>query len=135
MVKKTTKVAAKKVAKKVAAKKAVKKTVVKKPAAKKLAAKSAVKKTASKGKTTIIAKIDVGFGRLLYLRGEGAGLSWDLGVPMDCANSDEWRWTTSEAPEAGIVFKFIIDDEEDKWAIGENLEVAKGGTSISAPVF
>src|SRR5690606_12500637 len=35
--------------------------------------------------TVIVAKIDVGFGNALYLRGDGPGLSWSKGVPMDCA--------------------------------------------------
>ena len=31
---------------------------------------------------TIEAKIDVGFGNALYMRGEGLGLSWTQGVPL-----------------------------------------------------
>ena len=135
MAKKTSKTVTKKVAQKSVVKKAVKKTVAAKAPVKKAAKKAVAKKTGGKAKTTIVAKIDIGFGRLLYLRGEGAGLSWDQGVPMDCVNSDEWKWSTNDAPDAGLIFKFIIDDEEDKWAIGENLEVARGGSSISAPIF
>src|SRR5579872_5239985 len=35
---------------------------------------------------TIEAKIDVGFGNTLYLRGEGPGLSWTQGVPLTCVD-------------------------------------------------
>jgi hypothetical protein len=138
------KVAAKKVAapvKKVAAPKVapapapapVKKVAAKKaPAAKKATVKKAAAPKA-KAVTTIIAKVDIGFGNLLYLRGEGAGLSWDQGIPLDCVNSDEWTWKTSEAPASGLVFKLLINDEI--WSQGEDLTVEAGGTSISAPAF
>src|SRR3954466_1312984 len=32
--------------------------------------------------TTIQAKVDVGFGNTLTIRGQGQGLSWDQGQPM-----------------------------------------------------
>ena len=94
--KKATKTAAKKApAKKVptavakkAAKKMAKKTAVKTAAHKK---KPAKKPAASKrSKTVIEAKIDIGFGNLLYIRGDAAGLSWRRGVPMDCKGTDSW---------------------------------------------
>lgn len=150
MAKKITKKTA---AKKVAAKKAVKstaakKTPVKKVAAKKVAAKKVVakkapaKKVAKKAaptpkqptaeKTTIVARVDVGFGNSLYLRGEGTGLSWDKGVPLENVGPYEWSYTTTRA-QGELTFKFLINDEI--WAEGDNITVAKGGTSISSPVF
>ncbi|MEM8549943.1 MAG: hypothetical protein AAGF10_04070 [Verrucomicrobiota bacterium] len=123
-----------------AAKKAVKKTAAKKTAAKKVAkTKTPAKKVAKKKPTkksaapltTVIAKVDIGWGKQLYLRGEGAGLSWDKGVLMDWVDGD-WSWSTASATQ-GLVFKFLIDDEI--WADGENLTVAAGGTSVSSPSF
>jgi hypothetical protein len=143
----------KKAVKKVAAKKAVKKVAVKKPApakkapvekaAKKVAAKKAVKKVTAKKagkkapaktveKTTIIARVDVGFGNSLYLRGEGAGLSWDKGVQLDNVSPYEWAFTSTQA-KGDVTFKFLINDE--LWAEGEDITIAKGETSISSPVF
>lgn len=160
MAKKTTtkkavkKVAAKKAAKKVAAKKpATKKAPAKKVAAKKapatkkapakkVAAKKApatkkapaAKKTPAKKveKTSIIARVDVGFGNSLYVRGQGAGLSWDKGVQLDNSSPYEWAFASTQA-KGDVTFKFLINDEI--WADGDNLTVAQGGTSISSPVF
>lgn len=133
-------------AKKAASKKATaKKTAAKKAAAKKTAAKkAAVKKTAARKTapkkaaapasplTTITAKVDVGFGNALYIRGEGGGLDWDEGQLMECIDSDEWSWTSSSA-NTGIVFKFLINDQ--LWSLGEDLTVPAGGVSISEPRF
>lgn len=111
------------VAKKVAAKKA--------PAAKKVAAKK-VTPAKTVVKTSIIARVDVGFGNSLYVRGEGAGLSWDKGVQLDNVSPYEWVFSSTQA-KGDLTFKFLINDEV--WAEGEDLTVAKGGTSISSPVF
>lgn len=145
----TTKTAAKKVAAKKAVKTvAAKKSPAKKAPAKKVAAKKVAKKAASakapakksapspaKGKaekTTIVARVDVGFGNSLYIRGEGTGLSWDKGTPLDNVGPYEWTYSTTQA-KGDLTFKFLINDE--MWAEGENITVAKGGTSISSPVF
>jgi len=143
MAKKTTKkVAAKAPAKKVAVKKApAKKVAVKKTAAKKAAPakKAATKKVAAKKAaskklelTSIIARVDVGFGNALYIRGEGAGLNWNQGVLLENESPYEWAFKTSKA-KTTVTFKFLINDEV--WADGENLIVAAGGTSISSPIF
>ena len=125
--KKTTKKTA---AKKSGAKKAAKKkTAVKKTAVKKAAKKNPAKKSP---KTSIVANVDVGFGNSLYIRGEGAGLSWDKGVEMENRSPYEWVYSTSAA-KGGITYKFLINDEV--WAEGDNLTVAAGGTSFSTPVF
>lgn len=82
--------------------------------------------------TTIIARVDVGFGNSLYLRGEGAGLNWDQGILMENVTPYEWVFKTTQA-KTGVVFKFLIND--DIWADGENLNVSAGSTSISSPAF
>lgn len=143
-----------KAVKKVAAKKAVKSA----PAKKSIAAKAPAKKTAAKKtaalkpdpeakapakakkspvaskveKTSIIARVDVGFGNSLYIRGEGAGLSWDKGVQLDNVSPYEWAFSTTKA-KGDVTFKFLINDAV--WAEGDDLTVAKGGISISSPVF
>jgi len=132
----TKKVAAKKTAtKKAPAKKAAKKVAAKKAPAKKVATKAPAKKKASTKKvvkTSLIARVDVGFGNSLYVRGEGAGLSWDKGVQLENVSPYEWTFSSTTA-KGDITFKFLINDEI--WAEGENITVAKGGTSISSPVF
>ncbi|WP_199221104.1 hypothetical protein [Coraliomargarita sinensis] len=155
-IKKTTKKAAKKVAaKKTPAKKAVKKTSAKKAAVKKAPVKKAAKKKVAAKKapatkapakkvakkkaatqkaatTSIVANVDVGFGNTLYVRGQGAGLSWDKGIALKNVSPYEWSFSTSEA-KGDITFKFLINDEA--WSEGDNLTVAAGSTSVSSPVF
>ena len=153
MAKKTTqKKAAETASKKAVKKKAVKKTTTGKAPRK--AAKKAPKKTPGKAvkqaaprkegptmpeapaaavrQTSILARVDVGFGNNLYIRGEGAELNWDQGILMENVSPYEWSFKTTRA-KSGMVFKFLINDEV--WAEGENLTVAAGGTSISSPVF
>ena len=135
MAKKTTKKAAKKAAKKTTVKKtAAKKTAAAKPAAKKAARKAPAKKKSARKlvETRIVARVDVGFGNALYLRGEGAGLSWEQGVLMENISPYEWAFTTTRAASP-IEFKYLVNDQV--WADGENQTVAAGGTSISSPVF
>ena len=127
----------KKAVKKVPAKKATKKVVAKKVPAKKAPAKKAAApkaKIPSKQvvKTSIIARVDVGFGNQLYIRGSGAGLSWDKGLALVNVSSYEWAFASTEA-KGDVTFTFLINDEI--WAEGENITVAKGGSSISSPVF
>jgi hypothetical protein len=157
MAKKTT---TKKAAKKAPAKKAAKKVAAKKAPAKKAAAptkkaaapkkaaptkkaaaskkaaptkkaaapkKAAPKKTA----TSIIARVDVGFGNALYVRGEGAGLSWEKGTPLE--NVTPYEWALKSTKQGNVTFKFLINDE--LWAEGENITVEAGSESISSPTF
>ncbi len=126
-VKKATKKTVKKVASKVA-KKAVKKAV---KATKTVTKKASAKKKALK-KSTIAARVDVGFGNNLYIRGEGAGLSWDVGILMKNLSPYEWAWEAKSASDP-IEYKFLINDE--LWANGENQFAKSGDTSISAPTF
>ncbi len=100
------------------------------PVVKKPATKSPVKPVAKK--TTIIAKVDVGWGNSLYLRGDGGGLSWDVGVLMTCAKDDEWSWSCP-ANAGPVTYKFVRNDLH--WALGENLVVEAGATAVSTPDF
>jgi hypothetical protein len=89
-------------------------------------------KTAAGPVTAVIAKLDVGYGNNLYIRGEGGELNWEKGILMENAGSDEWSWSTTSAT-GEITFKFLIND--DIWSTGENFTVAAGDTSISSPAF
>ena len=141
MTKKTTKKAVKKAPVKKTAKKATKtatkkapKTVAKKTVKK--TAKPAAKKTGAKKKiaikTTIAARVDVGFGNNLYIRGEGAGLSWDVGILMRNLSPYEWAWETKSSDKP-IEYKLLINDE--LWANGENQFAQPDETAITAPTF
>ncbi len=118
-----------------------KKTTSKRTGAKKegkTAPKTDNKASASKSspknisKTTIAARVDVGFGNNLYIRGNGGGLSWDVGTLMKNLSPYEWVWESKKASKT-IEYKLIINDE--LWANGENQFANPETTSICAPTF
>ncbi|HEY2082337.1 MAG TPA: hypothetical protein VGI88_06090 [Verrucomicrobiae bacterium] len=80
---------------------------------------------------TIEAKIDVGFGNTLYLRGEGLGLSWSHGIPLTCVDGKTWKWT-GETQEQ-LKFKLLLNDQI--WSQGENLVAAPGQKLEISPAF
>ena len=81
--------------------------------------------------TTIEAKIDVGFGNTLYLRGQGPGLSWDRGVPCECVDRNTWRWTAPRAEK--LTFKLLLNDSV--WARGADLVIRPGEKVEVVPAF
>ena len=125
-----------KIAPKTAAKKAPAKKVpaaLAKKAAKKVAKKTAKKPAASeRSKTVIEAKIDIGFGNLLFIRGDAPGLSWRRGVPMDCKGTDFWSVSMSDTNSA-FEYKVLINDIH--WAVGGNNIAQPGVTSTTEPSF
>lgn len=105
--------------------------VVKAPAKKGVVARK--KATAPEAPATFIsARIDIGFGNHLYLRGEGPGLSWDHGVAMDCIAADGWAHTIKGATEP-VVFKVLLNDE--KWCGGNDYVVEPGQSVTVVPAF
>ena len=51
----------------------------------------------SDGATRLLATAYIGIGNKLFIRGEGPGLSWDKGVPMQFVSIGKWGWATSDA--------------------------------------
>lgn len=82
--------------------------------------------------TTLIAQVDVGFGNSLYVRGEGAGLSWDKGIAMENVSSDEWKLVINGG-NAPVVFKFLVNDE--RWSTGDDFVAVAGSTASLVPAF
>ncbi len=80
---------------------------------------------------TIEAKIDVGYGNTVYLRGQGPGLSWERGVPCECVNGNTWRWTAPAAEK--LTFKVLLNDSV--WARGGDLVVCPGEKVELVPAF
>jgi hypothetical protein len=120
-------------------KKTIKKVVATAPAALKSApAKTAVKTTSAAGSSvtaaspiTIEAKIDVGFGNNLFVRGQGSGLSWDHGIPLECVDSQTWRLIVPAKDK--VQFKLLINDSV--WAKGEDVVVTPGKRVELVPAF
>lgn len=103
----------------------------KRPITTRKTARSAEAVTAE-GVTQVEAKIDVGWGNTLFIRGEGAGLSWDKGTPMACLDATTWIWLTTGAGSP-VRFKLLINDE--LWAGGDDLAVAPGACIEVKPAF
>jgi len=80
----------------------------------------------------ITAQLDIGFGNLLFLRGEGGGLSWESGTQLECAFDDQW--TINLVPVYGpVTFKFLINDL--MWSEGENIVLEPGTSVVLTPTF
>ena len=79
----------------------------------------------------IEVKMDAGFGNAFYVRGEGAGLSWESGVVMKNIDSTTWRW--SKETKGMISFKVLLNDRI--WALGEDLVVPPGEKVVVKPEF
>lgn len=82
--------------------------------------------------TTISARIDVGYGNALFLRGEGPGLSWEKGLAMECVQDDLWRIVLAESARA-YTFKFLINDTT--WSAGPDFTAACGTSVTLTPEF
>lgn len=81
---------------------------------------------------TIEAKIDVGFGNTLYLRGEGVkGADWNHGVPLKCVDGSTWQWSGEAADVAKV--KLLLNDSV--WAKGEDLLIKPGEKIQISPSF
>jgi hypothetical protein len=81
--------------------------------------------------TTIEALIDVGFGNHLFLRGQGAGLSWDRGTPLACVDGQTWRWSAPTTDK--LTFKLLLNDKV--WAQGEDIVATPGKCIGVVPRF
>ncbi|HVZ66124.1 MAG TPA: hypothetical protein VG936_16270 [Lacunisphaera sp.] len=64
----------------------------------------------SDGATRLLATAYIGIGNKLYIRGDGPGLSWDKGVPMQFVSIGKWGWATHDAT-APVACKLYKNDE------------------------
>ncbi len=121
-----------------------KKSIVPKPVGAKPVKKAAVsrknvaaKPVAAAGKgslvsTTITAHIDIGFGNILFVRGEGPGLSWDRGLAMKCESDDQWSLVLP-AGSRPVIFKFLVNDLS--WSTGSDYVIDAGTKIVLTPAF
>jgi hypothetical protein len=83
-------------------------------------------------RVTLVAKADVGFGNSLFVRGDGAGLGWTKGIPLENSGTDTWSIILSGV-EKPFSFKFVRNDAE--WCTGEDFKAAPGETVTVIPLF
>lgn len=82
--------------------------------------------------TRIVIKYDVGFGNQLFIRGKGAGLNWEKGIPLKNTRADEWIWE-STLPFSACEFKIVFNDEQ--YEQGENHPLICGSSVQYTPNF
>jgi hypothetical protein len=76
----------------------------------------------SDGATRLVVTAYIGIGNRLFIRGEGPGLSWEKGVPLQFVSIGKWRWETSDATEP-VSFKLYKNDSVECTALGaQNLD-------------
>jgi hypothetical protein len=64
----------------------------------------------SDGATRLLATAYIGIGNKLFIRGDGPGLSWDKGVPMQFVSIGKWGWATHDAT-GPVACKLYKNDE------------------------
>jgi hypothetical protein len=83
-------------------------------------------------KTRITVKYDAGYPNQLYIRGKGANLNWDKGLPLKNTKPDEWVWET-DAQFTHCEFKILINDHI--YENGDNHLLNAGSTLLYTPHF
>mgnify|MGYP002780879841 CR=1 FL=1 len=71
----------------------------------------------SDGLTRLLVTAYIGIGNKLFVRGEGPGLSWEKGVPLQFVSIGKWRWETADATEP-LTVKLYKNDEQECTALG-----------------
>jgi hypothetical protein len=72
---------------------------------------------AADGATRLLVTAYIGIGNRLFIRGDGPGLDWDKGVPLQFVSIGKWSWETAEAT-APVSFKLYKNDELECSAVG-----------------
>jgi hypothetical protein len=71
----------------------------------------------SDGATRLLVTAYIGIGNRLFIRGQGPGLSWDKGVPLQFVSIGKWRWETNDA-NSPVRFKLYKNDDLECSALG-----------------
>jgi hypothetical protein len=85
-------------------------------------------KKSSTGTTSVVANVMIGIGNKPYLRGEGPGLNWDEGVPMNFIEIGKWAWSPSRKNASLTVQLYRNDNDPDQSGkievqAGEKIEI------------
>jgi hypothetical protein len=80
----------------------------------------------------ITAKVDIGFGNTLFIRGDGAGLNWNKGTLLDNVSGDTWS-IILQGVDKPLGFKLVLNDTV--WCTGGDYHAAPGDTVTVTPVF
>jgi hypothetical protein len=92
---------------------------------------SAPAKTAD-GATRLLVTAYIGIGNKVFIRGEGPGLSWEKGTPMEFVSIGKWSWETADATDP---LKIQLYKNDDIAAQGEAISLPPGHHVEATPVF
>jgi uncharacterized integral membrane protein len=84
------------------------------------------------GTTSVVANVMIGIGNKPFLRGEGPGLSWDEGVPMNFIEIGKWSWSPPKKNASLTVQLYRNDNDPDK---SGKIEVKPGEKIEITPEF
>jgi hypothetical protein len=84
------------------------------------------------GRVTIIAKVDVGFGNSLFVRGDEPFLHWAKGTALGNVAGDKWEVVLTGI-DRPMQFKFLVNDSS--WSTGDNFTASPGDTVTFTPSF
>lgn len=84
----------------------------------------------SDGATRLLATAYIGIGNKLFIRGDGPGLSWDRGQPMQFVSIGKWGWSSTEV--AGPVRVKLYKNDEVAAPLGEIVLEPGRHTEITA---
>lgn len=82
--------------------------------------------------TRVVVHFDVGYNNHLFIRGNGANLSWNKGIMLRNTRSNEWVWET-DAPFKSCEFKILINDIQ--YEQGNNHTLNSGKNMEYTPHF
>lgn len=85
------------------------------------------------GATRLLVTAYIGIGNKLFLRGEGPGLNWDEGMPLQFVSIGKWRWETADAT-VPIQAKLYKNDDVECAALG-TLTIEPGQQAEVTAVF
>jgi hypothetical protein len=91
-----------------------------------------VHRDTSGGTSTLVATAYIGIGNKLYVRGDGPGLNWNQGVPMQFLAIGKWGWTSPKAGEP-ITCRIYRNDETPM--LDDNIVIAPGSKAEITPRF
>ncbi len=94
--------------------------------------KEDVPKKSSTGTTSVVANVMIGIGNKPFLRGEGPGLNWDEGVPMNFIEIGKWAWSPPRKNASLTVQVFRNDNDPDQ---SGKIEVKAGEKIEITPKF
>jgi hypothetical protein len=81
-------------------------------------AKAVEQSRSSDGATRLLVTAYIGIGNRLFIRGDGPGLSWEKGLPLQFVSIGKWRWESSDAT-GPVKYKLYKNDAVECTALGE----------------